>query len=161
MKIRTTGSSTPLITCETRIIRISGKSGNQHDAGADHDQQREQPVKDRRLAEPLVHAGFETQAFAHRVGRGERQDAGGEQRRVEQAGGEQQKRVLAEWLQALARLRSASLMSRGPNFQIAPAQATMMKNAITDVTMQPTITSIRDSAYSLAVTPFSTTAACR
>ena len=37
----------------------------------------------------------------------------------------------------------------------------MMKNAITVMAMQPTITSIRDSAYSFAVTPFSTTAACR
>ena len=44
---------------------------------------------------------------------------------------------------------------------MAPAQATMMKNAMTDITMQPTITSMRDSAYSLAVMPFSTTAACR
>ena len=52
-------------------------------------------------------------------------------------------------------------MSFGPNFQMAPAQATMMKNAITAVMMQPTITSTRDSAYSFAVMPFSTTAACR
>ena len=36
------------------------------------------------------------------------------------------------------------LMSRGLYAQIAPAQATMMKNATTDVMMQPTITSMRD-----------------
>ena len=52
-------------------------------------------------------------------------------------------------------------MSRGRSHQMAPAHATMMKNAITDITMQPTITSMRDSAYSFAVMPFSTTAACR
>ena len=53
----------------------------------------------------------------------------------------------------------ASVMSRGRTVWIAPAQATMMKNAMTDIAMQPTITSIRDSAYSFAVMPFSTTAA--
>src|SRR3569623_1025609 len=42
----------------------------------------------------------------------------------------------------------------------APAHATMMKNAITEVRMQPTTTSTRDSPYSLVVIPFSTTAAC-
>src|ERR1035437_8674659 len=49
------------------------------------------------------------------------------------------------------------------NGRFAPAagHATMMKNAITEVMMQPTMTSMRDSAYSLAVMPFSTTAACR
>jgi hypothetical protein len=44
---------------------------------------------------------------------------------------------------------------------MAPAQATMMKKAITSVMMQPTITSRREAAYSLAVMPFSTTADCR
>ena len=52
-------------------------------------------------------------------------------------------------------------MLRGPLAQIAPAQETMMKKAITAIAMQPTITSMRDSAYSFSVTPFSTTAACR
>src|SRR5438132_1660719 len=41
---------------------------------------------------------------------------------------------------------AASLISRGDTVQIAPAHATMMKNAITDVITQPTITSMRDSA---------------
>jgi hypothetical protein len=50
-------------------------------------------------------------------------------------------------------------MSWGFTLWIAPAQATMMKNAITDMAMQPTMTSIREPAYSFAVTPFSTTAA--
>src|SRR5215510_1804755 len=56
---------------------------------------------------------------------------------------------------------AAVLMSRDPCDQMAPAQATTMKNAITVITTQPTSTSMRDSVYSLASMPFSTTADCR
>lgn len=44
---------------------------------------------------------------------------------------------------------------------MAPAHATMMKNAMTTMVTQPTITSMRDSAYSRSLMPFSTTAACK
>ena len=160
MKIRTNGSSTPLITCENRIILTSGNSGSRMTPRPTTISSVIQPVENRRFAEAAVDAGFKAEAFADRIGGRQRQNAGGEQRRIEQARAEQQVGVLAERLQRQA-ASAASLMSRGPFDQIAPAHATMMKNAITDITMQPTITSIRDSTYSFAVMPFSTTAACR
>ena len=41
---------------------------------------------------------------------------------------------------------AALVISRGPFCQMAAAHATMMKNATTTITTQPTMTSMRDSA---------------
>ena len=54
---------------------------------------------------------------------------------------------IAPWMQFYLQAAVAgSWMSRGPCAQMAPAQATTMKKAITVMVMQPTITSMRDSA---------------
>ena len=50
-------------------------------------------------------------------------------------------------------------MGRAPCSQIAPAQATMMKNATTAIRTHPTTTSTRVSRYCLLSMPFSTIAA--
>src|SRR5271168_1604275 len=52
---------------------------------------------------------------------------------------------------------AASPILRWPDSYNVAAQATTMKNAITSVTMQPRITSQRDSEYCLLSMPFSTT----
>ena len=89
MKIRMNGSSTPLSTCESRIIRTSGNLGISTTPAPITIRKRVQPIKDRRFADSPVDPGFEAQAFAHRISRGERQNRSGEYRRVEQPGGKQ------------------------------------------------------------------------
>src|ERR1017187_995318 len=74
--------------------------GDQDDAGADHDEQREESVEDRRILHPLADAGFEAEAFADRVGGGEGQNAGGEYGGVEQPGAEQYEGIFAEGLKS-------------------------------------------------------------
>src|ERR1039458_10384453 len=74
--------------------------GDQDDAGAHHDQQRIESVEDGRVLHPFADAGFEAEAFAHRVGGGQRQNAGGEDGGVEQPGAEQQERIFAEGLES-------------------------------------------------------------
>src|ERR1017187_8323095 len=118
------------------------KAGYQDHAGASHDQQRVEGVKDGSFAPALVHARFESKAFANGIRGGERQNAGRENRGVEQAGAEQQERVLAERLEPQRRFGGVLNVPRPHDVEIAPAHATMMNNAITEVMMQPTMTSI-------------------
>ena len=75
MKIRTNGSSTPFSTCDSRIIRTSGKSGISTTPAPTTISERVQEIEDRRFAHAAVHASLEAQALAHRIRRGERQNA--------------------------------------------------------------------------------------
>ena len=96
MKISTKGSTAPFTTWEMNMIAISGAFGirirpalmtmmivnSQKNCGA--------------LLEVLVDPRFPAHPFADVVGRGKRQDAGGKERGVEQAEGEQSRGVLAD-----------------------------------------------------------------
>ena len=86
MKISTTGSQTPLATCERSRILNSGAFGNQDDAGA---RLRSALCRDRRIPalrfKLAIDARLEAQAFADHVSRRERKNRRGEERRVQQA----------------------------------------------------------------------------
>ena len=106
MKIRTSGRNTPLITCETRIICISGKPGQQHHAPADRNQQgntasRRSGASRNRLFTP----DSNPKSLANRVGRRERQNTGGKDGSIQQAGAEQQVRIDSERLKRQRRVR--------------------------------------------------------
>src|ERR1017187_10380385 len=77
------------------------EAGDQDHAGAHHDEQGVEQVENGGFAHALVHAGFEAQTLAHGVSRGERKNAGGEDRGIEKAGAEKQKGILAERLEGL------------------------------------------------------------
>ena len=51
----------------------------QNSDGSAGDQQRVQPVEDRRVFESAIQTGLQAQPFANRVGRGKGQDGGGKQ----------------------------------------------------------------------------------
>jgi hypothetical protein len=74
MKIRMNGSSTPFSTCESRIMRTSGKVGISTTPAPTTISERVEEIENRGFAHALVDAGFETQPLAHRVGRGKRQN---------------------------------------------------------------------------------------
>src|SRR5712672_3274811 len=79
----------------------------QHDTGAHYDQDRVQPVKNRRLFEFVVDSRLKAQSFADHMRGGERQDRGREKRSVQQTEGKQDARATpGQGNQRLRRLRS-------------------------------------------------------
>ena len=76
-----------LISCAVRQQQNGDRSAG--------DEQRIEPVEERRLAEVLVDARLHAQAFAHGVGRGERKDGRRKERCVEEPEGEKDEGVVA------------------------------------------------------------------
>ena len=135
--------------------------GNQQHAGAGDDQQRVQPVEHRRLVELLVEARLEAKAFADRVRRRNRQDGRGEERRVEQPGGEERYAYSpASGRSACAASAAFSMLWRPLECSVA-AHATMMNHATTTAEDAADDDIQARRPYCRTVMPFSTIDACR
>ena len=143
MKTRTTGSSTPFMICETRMIRSSGAPGSRIIPRRADDERGVEPVELGRLAEVAVDPRLEAEALADAVGGRQRQDRGGEERGVGEAEGEEPARVApGQRGQGARRVRAGGDLVMPSRCSVA-AQATTMKKATTTAMIEPRITSSR------------------
>ena len=84
IKISTTGSQTPLATCEKIRIFNRGALGNRMMPATDHDERGVERIKRGSFLDLVVETGFKAQALADHVGGGKRENRGGEQRCVQE-----------------------------------------------------------------------------
>ncbi len=90
-------------------------AGQEHEAGAEHDHRLVEHVELRRVVAALVDAALPAEGLADVVAGGKGQDAGGEERRVEEAEGEQRARPFSrERAQGHRRVRRRLDVAAGP-----------------------------------------------